>query len=77
MSEAKDIADDREQHVVVVSDVWKYGGNRLIEELAMQGRADEIWVSLTLVDAVPLESLFGISRQQLPMGLEVEAFEKE
>ena len=75
VSEAKDIALDMEQ--LAVSDIWKYGGNRLVEELAMQHRADEIRVSLMEVDAVVLESLLGISRQLLPMVYVVEACEKE
>ena len=75
LSEAIDIADDGEQPAV--SDIWKNGGNGLIEELAMQHRADEIRVSLMEVDAVVLESLLGISRQLLPMVYVVEACEKE
>ena len=75
LSEAIDIADDGEQPAV--SDIWKNGGNGLIEELAMQHRADEIRVSLTKVDAVSQERFLGKSRQRLLMGLEVEALEKE
>ena len=75
LSEAIDIADDGEQPAV--SDIWKNGGNGLIEELAMQHSANEIWVSQTEVDAVFQERLLGKSRQRLLMGLEVEALEKE
>ena len=75
LSEAIDIADDGEQPAV--SDIWKNGWNGLIEELAMQHRANEIWVSQMVVDAVSQERSLGKSRQRLLMGLVVEALEIE